>query len=128
MGPLQFGLTKGALGECSFLFTSICSQKFFKFHQKVLSPSFDLSECFCVGYSLCLPCSQAILCKGLAEETRTSFSELGKNATDAQCALQFVRTTPGILTALAGMRTMAHVEENTGILSYPAVPMSGSVA
>lgn len=71
---------------------------------------------------------QAILCKGLAEETRTSFSELGKNATDAQCALQFVRTTPGILTALAGMRTMAHVEENTGILSYPAVPMSGSVA
>jgi len=54
--------------------------------------------------------------------------ELGKNATDAQCALQFVRTTPGIITGLAGMRTWSHVEENTAILPCPAIPMSGSVA
>lgn len=71
---------------------------------------------------------QASLCKGLAEETRNSFMEIGKNATDAQCALQFVRTTPGIVTGLAGMRTWSHVEENAAILPCPATPMSGSVA
>ena len=33
-------------------------------------------------------------------------------ATDAQRALQFVRSTPGITTALVGMKTSAHVDEN----------------
>ena len=32
--------------------------------------------------------------------------------TDAQRALQFVRSTPGVTTALVGMSRMAHVEEN----------------
>lgn len=32
--------------------------------------------------------------------------------TDAQRALQFVRSSPGVTTALAGMRSRAHVEEN----------------
>lgn len=32
--------------------------------------------------------------------------------TDGQRALQFVRSTPGIGTALVGMKTVAHVEEN----------------
>ena len=32
--------------------------------------------------------------------------------TDAQRALQFVRSTPGIGTALVGMKAVAHVEEN----------------
>jgi len=35
--------------------------------------------------------------------------------TDAQRALQFVRSTPGITTALTGMKTSAHVDENTTI-------------
>ena len=35
--------------------------------------------------------------------------------TDAQRALQFVRSTPGVGTALVGMRSVAHVEENAGI-------------
>ena len=35
--------------------------------------------------------------------------------TDAQRALQFVRSTPGITTALTGMKTPAHVDENTTI-------------
>jgi aryl-alcohol dehydrogenase-like predicted oxidoreductase len=35
--------------------------------------------------------------------------------TDAQRALQFVRSTPGITTALTGMKTPAHVDENTAI-------------
>ena len=37
---------------------------------------------------------------------------LGSLATDAQTAIQFVRSTPGITTALVGMSRRAHVEEN----------------
>lgn len=36
-------------------------------------------------------------------------------ATDAQRAVQFVRSTPGITTALVGMRHQAHVEENLAL-------------
>jgi len=36
-------------------------------------------------------------------------------ATDAQRALQFVRSTPGIGTALVGMKSVAHVEENAAV-------------
>jgi aryl-alcohol dehydrogenase-like predicted oxidoreductase len=42
--------------------------------------------------------------------------------TDAQRALQFVRSTPGIGTALVGMKTVAHVDENLGVAALPPVP------
>jgi aryl-alcohol dehydrogenase-like predicted oxidoreductase len=35
--------------------------------------------------------------------------------TDAQRALQFVRSTPGITVALVGMKTPAHVDENATV-------------
>jgi aryl-alcohol dehydrogenase-like predicted oxidoreductase len=37
---------------------------------------------------------------------------LGSLATDAQTAIQFTRSTPGVTTALVGMSRPAHVEEN----------------
>jgi aryl-alcohol dehydrogenase-like predicted oxidoreductase len=37
---------------------------------------------------------------------------IGTLATDAQTALQFVRSAPGICTALVGMSGIEHVEEN----------------
>lgn len=40
-------------------------------------------------------------------------------ATDAQRALQYVRSTPGIGTALVGMKSAAHVEENAGVAAVP---------
>ena len=43
-------------------------------------------------------------------------------ATDAQRALQFVRSTPGIGTALVGMKTVAHVEENAAVAEVAPVP------
>jgi aryl-alcohol dehydrogenase-like predicted oxidoreductase len=43
-------------------------------------------------------------------------------ATSAQRAIQFVRSTPGIGTALVGMKTVAHVEENARIAPVPPVP------
>jgi aryl-alcohol dehydrogenase-like predicted oxidoreductase len=44
--------------------------------------------------------------------------------TDAQRALQFVRSTPGIGTALVGMKTVAHVEENLGVAALTPMPWS----
>ena len=42
--------------------------------------------------------------------------------TDAQRALQFVRSTPGIGTALVGMKSVAHVEENAGVTGVSPLP------
>src|SRR5882762_984031 len=40
---------------------------------------------------------------------------------DAQRALQFVRSTPGVGTALVGMRSPAHVEENAKVGAVPPI-------
>jgi len=42
--------------------------------------------------------------------------------TDAQRALQFVRSTPGVGSALVGMKAVAHVEENAQLRSVPPLP------
>jgi aryl-alcohol dehydrogenase-like predicted oxidoreductase len=42
--------------------------------------------------------------------------------TDAQRALQFVRSTPGVGTALVGMTRRTHVEENARLASVPPLP------
>ncbi len=52
---------------------------------------------------------QARLIDQLAEPVRAKFNSL---STDAQRCLQFVRSTPGVTTALTGMSHVAHVEEN----------------
>ncbi|HEX2386744.1 MAG TPA: aldo/keto reductase [Candidatus Binatia bacterium] len=52
---------------------------------------------------------QGQLSKNLPEFVSEVFTGL---ATDAQRSLQFVRSTPGVTTALVGMKQIAHVEEN----------------
>jgi len=47
---------------------------------------------------------------------------LGSLATDAQAAIQFVRSTPGITTALVGMSSREHVEENLRLAGVPPLP------
>jgi aryl-alcohol dehydrogenase-like predicted oxidoreductase len=42
--------------------------------------------------------------------------------TDAQRALQFVRSTPGVGTALVGMKQVAHVDENARLVEVPPLP------
>jgi aryl-alcohol dehydrogenase-like predicted oxidoreductase len=42
--------------------------------------------------------------------------------TDAQRALQFVRSTPGVTSALVGMRSTTHVAENVGVAAVPPLP------
>jgi aryl-alcohol dehydrogenase-like predicted oxidoreductase len=52
---------------------------------------------------------QGQVARGLPEAIR---DPLGSLATDAQTGIQFVRSAPGITTALVGMSRRAHVEEN----------------
>ena len=52
---------------------------------------------------------QARLATGLPQELQQHFPNL---RTDAQRALSFVRTVPGVATALVGMKRDGHVEEN----------------
>ena len=52
---------------------------------------------------------QGKVARDLPEHVR---EPLGSLSTDAQTAIQFVRSTPGVATALVGMSRRAHVEEN----------------
>jgi aryl-alcohol dehydrogenase-like predicted oxidoreductase len=62
---------------------------------------------------------QGRVAQGLPEAVR---EPLGSLATDAQTGLQFVRSTPGITTALIGMSHQEHVEENLQLARVPPVP------
>ncbi len=56
---------------------------------------------------------QGRVARGLPETLRET---LGSLSTDAQTAIQFVRSAPGITTALVGMSTREHVEENLALV------------
>jgi predicted aldo/keto reductase-like oxidoreductase len=45
--------------------------------------------------------------------------------TDAQRAIQFVRSSPGVTTALVGMKSVEHVEENLGLMNV--APADGEI-
>ncbi|HEX8141378.1 MAG TPA: aldo/keto reductase [Pyrinomonadaceae bacterium] len=59
---------------------------------------------------------QGKVARGLPARIR---EPLGALATDTQTALQFVRSTPGITTALIGMSRREHVEENLRLVRIP---------
>ena len=63
------------------------------------------------------PILQGQLTERLPDEVRIP---LGLE-TDSQRALQFVRSTPGIGTALAGMKRALHVDENAAVEQVPPV-------
>jgi aryl-alcohol dehydrogenase-like predicted oxidoreductase len=61
---------------------------------------------------------QGQVARGLPEAIR---DPLGSLATDAQTGIQFVRSAPGITTALVGMSSVAHVEENLQLVQAEPV-------
>ena len=61
---------------------------------------------------------QGQVARGLPESIRHS---LGALANDAQAGIQFVRSAPGLTTALVGMSSEAHVEENLELVRVPPV-------
>ncbi len=64
---------------------------------------------------------QGRLSRNLPEWLKEAFPSL---QTDAQRALQFVRSTSGVTTALVGMRRVAHVAENLALVSVPPADLS----
>ncbi len=65
---------------------------------------------------------QGRVARGLPDQVRQA---LGSLSTDAQTALQFVRSTPGITTALVGMSRVEHVEENLALAEVEPVGPEG---
>jgi len=65
---------------------------------------------------------QGRVAQGLPESVR---EPLGSLPTDAQTAIQFVRSTPGITTALIGMSKVEHVEENLKLTGVAPVGSEG---
>lgn len=59
---------------------------------------------------------QGRVARDLSDEVR---EPLGNLPSDAQTAIQFVRSTPGITTALVGMSRREHVEENLELARIP---------
>jgi aryl-alcohol dehydrogenase-like predicted oxidoreductase len=67
-------------------------------------------------------CSASILQAQLANELPSIISEVFQGLdTDAQRAIQFVRSTPGVAVALIGMKQLGHVEENLRVAQLPPV-------
>lgn len=62
------------------------------------------------------PLLQSRLARNLTGSLRRS---LGADLSDAQRALQFARSLPGVTTALAGMSQPAHVDENMALAKRP---------
>ena len=57
---------------------------------------------------------QGRVAQGLPKDLRES---LGSLPTDGQAAIQFVRSVPGVTTALVGMSKLEHVEENLKLVN-----------
>lgn len=67
----------------------------------------------CERYDMMVMSSASLMQGRLTKNLPGSLKQVLKGfKTDAQCALQFIRSTPGISSALVGMKSAAHVEEN----------------
>jgi aryl-alcohol dehydrogenase-like predicted oxidoreductase len=67
---------------------------------------------------------QGRVARGLPDPVREA---LGSLKSDAQTAVQFVRSAPGITTALIGMSHVEHVEENLALMEVEPVRDIGSL-
>jgi aryl-alcohol dehydrogenase-like predicted oxidoreductase len=64
-------------------------------------------------------CSASILQSRLAHELPDVLAQVFHFDTDAQRAIQFVRSSPGVGSALVGMKQVGHVEENLAVAKVP---------
>ncbi len=71
----------------------------------------EAADALGIGVVASAPLMQGRLADGLPDEVRELFPEC---TTDAQRALRFATSLPGVTAALAGMRQGAHLEENLG--------------
>jgi len=78
-----------------------------------LQSALDAAGWFVIG---ALSLGQGQLAQGLPPAISRAMPEL---ASDAQRALQFARSTPGLDCALVGMKTREHIAENLALLAHP---------
>jgi aryl-alcohol dehydrogenase-like predicted oxidoreductase len=72
------------------------------------------------SYGITVMASASILQGQLAGRLPAAIGEaLSGLTSDAQRAIQFTRSTPGVTTALVGMKSTAHVEENLALAAVP---------
>lgn len=74
-----------------------------------LVPTLEAAEALGLGVVASAPLMQGRLASGLPPETHELFPSC---TTDAQRALRFAASLPGVATVLAGMRRQEHVREN----------------
>lgn len=75
-------------------------------------------------YGVTIMCSASMLQARLAQNLPPFVAQaLTGISTDAQRAIQFVRSTPGVTTALVGMSQRSHVEENLMAARIPPAPI-----
>lgn len=75
-------------------------------------------------FDVTVMCSASMLQARLAQNLPPFIGQaLGGLSTDAQRAIQFVRSTPGVTTALVGMSQRSHVEENLMVARIPPAPI-----
>jgi aryl-alcohol dehydrogenase-like predicted oxidoreductase len=67
------------------------------------------------GFGVYAMCSASIMQSRLAQGLPEVLAEVFHFDTDAQRALQFVRSSPGVGSALIGMKQVGHVEENLAV-------------
>jgi predicted aldo/keto reductase-like oxidoreductase len=76
-----------------------------------LVPLLEAADALGVGVIASAPLMQGKLTAGLPEEMHEHFPGC---TTDAQRALRFASSLPGVSAVLAGMRSNTHLEENLG--------------
>jgi aryl-alcohol dehydrogenase-like predicted oxidoreductase len=64
-------------------------------------------------------CSASILQSRLTRGLPDVLAQVFRLDTDAQRAIQFVRSSPGVGSALVGMKQVSHVEENLAVAKVP---------
>jgi aryl-alcohol dehydrogenase-like predicted oxidoreductase len=64
-------------------------------------------------------CSASILQSRLTRGLPDVLAQVFRLSTDAQRAIQFVRSSPGVGSALIGMKQLKHVEENLAVARVP---------
>src|SRR5918993_4632241 len=75
------------------------------------------------AFDITVTCSASILQGQLAANLPSMIgAALSGLETDSQRSIQFVRSTPGVTTALVGMKQLKHVEENMRTARVPPAP------
>lgn len=67
--------------------------------------------------------SASILQSRLTRQLPEVLAQVFNLETDAQRAIQFVRSSPGVGAALVGMKQVRHVEENLAVAKIPPAPL-----